>query len=195
MIINDITLNFLDKFYPFYEWLDDDNIEIFEKVFVYKVRPNILQDLINNVIKIDLKYLKDVPLVFTDEYEFVAIDFDKKGKSNYKSSLTLKDQIKISNLIYYVKYENINYEKIKQVDQSINLRYEEKIKKVLNLEINKLYENNNIDKIKYIYYEWFKCEDDNIKKIINKMQKKLLLPITNDEKKLYNLIIKTYKVV
>ena len=195
MIINDITLNFLDKFYLFYEWLDDDNIEIFEKVFVYKVRPNILQDLINNVIKIDLKYLKDVPLVFTDEYEFVAIDFDKKGKSNYKSSLTLKDQIKISNLIYYVKYENINYEKIKQVDQSINLRYEEKIKKVLNLEINKLYENNNIDKIKYIYYEWFKCEEDNIKKIINKMQKKLLLPITNDEKKLYNLIIKTYKVV
>lgn len=195
MIINDITLNFLDKFYPFYEWLDDDNIESFEKVFVYKVRPNILQDLINNVIKIDLKYLKDVPLIFTDEYEFVAIDFDKKGKSNYKSSLTLKDQIKISNLIYYVKYENINYEKIKQVDQSINLRYEEKIKKVLNLEINKLYENNNIDKIKYIYYEWFKCEEDNIKKIINKMQKKLLLPITNDEKKLYNLIIKTYKVV
>lgn len=195
MIINDITLNFLDKFYPFYEWLDDDNIESFEKVFVYKVRPNILQDLINNVIKIDLKYLKDVPLIFTDEYEFIAIDFDKKGKSNYKSSLTLKDQIKISNLIYYVKYENINYEKIKQVDQSINLRYEEKIKKVLNLEINKLYENNNIDKIKYIYYEWFKCEEDNIKKIINKMQKKLLLPITNDEKKLYNLIIKTYKVV
>ena len=195
MIINDITLNFLDKFYPFYEWLDDDNIENFEKVFVYKVRPNILQDLINNVIKIDLKYLKDVPLVFTDEYEFIAIDFDKKGKSNYKSSLTLKDQIKISNLIYYVKYENINYEKIKQADQSINLRYEEKIKKVLNLEINKLYENNNIDKIKYIYYEWFKCEEDNIKKIINKMQKKLLLPITNDEKKLYNLIIKTYKVV
>lgn len=195
MIINDITLNFLDKFYPFYEWLDDDNIESFEKVFVYKVRPNILQDLINNVIKIDLKYLKDVPLIFTDEYEFVAIDFDKKGKSNYKSSLTLKDQIKISNLIYYVKYENINYEKIKQVDQSINLRYEEKIKKVLNLEINKLYENNNIDKIKYIYYEWFKCEEDNIKKIINKMQKKLLLPITNDEKKIYNLIIKTYKVV
>lgn len=195
MIINDITLNFLDKFYPFYEWLDDDNIESFEKVFVYKVRPNILQDLINNVIKIDLKYLKDVPLIFTDEYEFVAIDFDKKGKSNYKSSLTLKDQIKISNLIYYVKYENINYEKIKQADQSINLRYEEKIKKVLNLEINKLYENNNIDKIKYIYYEWFKCEEDNIKKIINKMQKKLLLPITNDEKKLYNLIIKTYKVV
>ena len=59
MIINDITLNFLDKFYPFYEWLDDDNIEIFEKVFVYKVRPNILQDLINNVIKIDLKYTRD----------------------------------------------------------------------------------------------------------------------------------------
>ncbi|MDD5865027.1 MAG: hypothetical protein PUD07_00835 [bacterium] len=195
MIINDITLNFLDKFYPFYEWLDDDNIESFEKVFVYKVRPSILQDLINNVIKIDLKYLKDIPLIFTDEYEFIAIDFDKKGKSNYKSSLTLKDQIKISNLIYYVKYENINYEKIKQVDQSINLRYEEKIKKVLSLEINKLYENNNTDKIKYIYYEWFKCEEDNIKKIINKMQKKLLLPITNDEKKLYNLIIKTYKVV
>ena len=38
MIINNITLNFLDKFYPFYEWLEDDNIEIFKKVYVYKVK-------------------------------------------------------------------------------------------------------------------------------------------------------------
>ena len=189
MIINNITLNFLDKFYPFYEWLEDDNIETFKKVYVYKVKSNILQDLINNIVKIDLKYLKDYPLIFTDEYEFIAIDFDKNGISNYKSSLTLKDEFKICNLICYLKFENINYEKIKKVNKPINSRYEEKIKKVLNLEINKLYEIN------YLYYEWFKREEDDIKKIINKMQKKLLLPITNDEKKIYNLIIKTYKVV
>lgn len=195
MIINNITLNFLDKFYPFYEWLEDDNIEIFKKVYVYKVKPNILQDLINNIVKIDLKYLKDFPLIFTDEYEFIAIDFDKNGISNYKSSLTLKDEFKICNLICYLKYENINYKIVKKVNKPINSRYEEKIKKVLNLEINKLYENNNVDKINYLYYEWFKSEEDDIKKIINKMQKKLLLPITNDEKKIYNLIIKTYKVV
>ena len=195
MIINNITLNFLDKFYPFYEWLEDDNIETFKKVYVYKVKSNILQDLINNIVKIDLKYLKDYPLIFTDEYEFIAIDFDKNGISNYKSSLTLKDEFKICNLICYLKFENINYEKIKKVNKPINSRYEEKIKKVLNVEINKLYENNNVDKINYLYYEWFKREEDDIKKIINKMQKKLLLPITNDEKKIYNLIIKTYKVV
>ena len=195
MIINNITLNFLDKFYPFYEWLEDDNIETFKKVYVYKVKSNILQDLINNIVKIDLKYLKDYPLIFTDEYEFIAIDFDKNGISNYKSSLTLKDEFKICNLICYLKSENINYQKIKKVNKPINSRYEEKIKKVLNLEINKLYENNNVDKINYLYYEWFKREEDDIKKIINKMQKKLLLPITNDEKKIYNLIIKTYKVV
>ena len=195
MIINNITLNFLDKFYPFYEWLEDDNIETFKKVYVYKVKSNILQDLINNIVKIDLKYLKDYPLIFTDEYEFIAIDFDKNGISNYKTSLTLKDEFKICNLICYLKFENINYEKIKKVNKPINSRYEEKIKKVLNLEINKLYENNNVDKINYLYYEWFKREEDDIKKIINKMQKKLLLPITNDEKKIYNLIIKTYKVV
>lgn len=195
MIINNITLNFLDKFYPFYEWLEDDNIETFKKVYVYKVKSNILQDLINNIVKIDLKYLKDYPLIFTDEYEFIAIDFDKNGISNYKSSLTLKDEFKICNLICYLKFENINYKKVKKVNKPINSRYEEKIKKVLNLEINKLYENNNVDKINYLYYEWFKREEDDIKKIINKMQKKLLLPITNDEKKIYNLIIKTYKVV
>ena len=108
MIINNITLNFLDKFYPFYEWLEDDNIETFKKVYVYKVKSNILQDLINNIVKIDLKYLKDYPLIFTDEYEFIAIDFDKNGISNYKSSLTLKDEFKICNLICYLKFENIN---------------------------------------------------------------------------------------
>ncbi|MGN1379655.1 MAG: hypothetical protein ACI4XR_04625 [Bacilli bacterium] len=195
MIINNITLNFLDKFYPFYEWLEDDNIENFKKVYVYKVKPDVLQDLINNIIKIDIKYIKDIPLIFTDEYEFIAIDFDKNGKSNYKSSLSLKDEYKISNLIRYLKFENISYKIVKKVEKPFNLRFEEKIKRIINLEINKLYENNNIDKIKYLYYEWFKCEEEDIKKILCKMQKKLLLPITNDEKKLCNLIIKSYKVV
>ena len=52
MIINNITFNFLDKYYPFYEWLLDDEL-VTKKCYVYKVSSNILNDLIEyNIILI-----------------------------------------------------------------------------------------------------------------------------------------------
>ena len=45
MIINNITFNFLDKYYPFYEWLAEDEL-ITKKCYVYKVSSNVLSDLI-----------------------------------------------------------------------------------------------------------------------------------------------------
>ena len=43
MIINNITFNFLDKYYPFYEWLAEDEL-ITKKCYVYKVSSNVLSD-------------------------------------------------------------------------------------------------------------------------------------------------------
>ena len=48
MIINNITFNFLDKYYPFYEWLLDDEL-VTKKCYVYKVSSNILNDLISQL--------------------------------------------------------------------------------------------------------------------------------------------------
>ena len=45
MIINNITFNFLDKYYPFYEWLAEDEL-ITKKCYVYKVSSNVLTSLL-----------------------------------------------------------------------------------------------------------------------------------------------------
>ena len=90
MIINNITFNFLDKYYPFYEWLAEDEL-ITKKCYVYKVSSNVLSDLIEYNIILDKSFLKDIPLVFCDDYTAIGVQFNSSGESTYKSSLLLTD--------------------------------------------------------------------------------------------------------
>ena len=96
MIINNITFNFLDKYYPFYEWLTEDEL-ITKKCYVYKVSSNALSDLIEYNIILDKSFLKDIPLVFCDDYTAIGVQFNNNGESTYKSSLLLTDEEKILN--------------------------------------------------------------------------------------------------
>ena len=131
MIINNITFNFLDKYYPFYEWLAEDEL-ITKKCYVYKVSSNVLTDLIEYNIILDKSFLKDIPLVFCDDYTAIGVQFNSNGESTYKSSLLLTDEEKILNYTKFMKKGNINY---KKKDIQINgevLRNEENIKNNLN---------------------------------------------------------------
>ena len=80
MIINNITFNFLDKYYPFYEWLAEDEL-ITKKCYVYKVSSNVLSDLIEYNIILDKSFLKDIPLVFCDDYTAIGVQFNSNGES------------------------------------------------------------------------------------------------------------------
>ena len=111
MIINNITFNFLDKYYPFYEWLADDEL-ITKKCYVYKVSSNALSDLIEYNIILDKSFLKDIPLVFCDDYTAIGVQFNSNGESTYKSSLLLTDEEKILNYTKFMKKGNINYKNL-----------------------------------------------------------------------------------
>ena len=179
MIINNITFNFLDKYYPFYEWLADDEL-ITKKCYVYKVSSNAL---------------KYIPLVFCDDYTAIGVQFNSNGESTYKSSLLLTDEEKILNYTKFMKKGNINY---KKKDIQINgevLRNEENIKNKLMYEVDKLIKNNDIEKFKFIYYEWFNKDEKNIEFMKKNITKKLNGPISDSEKKDYDLIKLCYKTV
>ena len=143
MIINNITFNFLDKYYPFYEWLAEDEL-ITKKCYVYKVSSNVLSDLIEYNIILDKSFLRDIPLVFCDDYTAIGVQFNSNGESTYKSSLLLTDEEKILNYTKFMKKGNINY---KKKDIQINgevLRNEENIKNKLMYEVDKLIKNNDV---------------------------------------------------
>ena len=179
MIINNITFNFLDKYYPFYEWLAEDEL-ITKKCYVYKVSWNVLSD---------------IPLVFCDDYTAIGVQFNNNGESTYKSSLLLTDEEKILNYTKFMKKGNINY---KKKDIQINgevLRNEENIKNKLMYEVDKLIKNNDIEKFKFIYYEWFNKDEKNIESMKKNITKKLNGPISDSEKKVYDLIKLCYKTV
>ena len=159
MIINNITFNFLDKYYTFYEWLAEDEL-ITEKCYVYKVSSNVLTDLIEYNIILDKSFLRDIPLVFCDDYTAIGVQFNSNGESTYKSSLLLTDEEKILNYTKFMKKGNINYKKKNiQINREV-LRNEENIKNKLMYEVDKLIKNNDIEKFKFIYYEWFNKDEN-----------------------------------
>ena len=192
--INNITFNFLDKYYPFYEWLLDDEL-VTKKCYVYKVSSNILNDLIEYNIILDKSFLKDVPLVFCDDYTAVGVQFNSNGESIYKSSLLLTDEEKILNYTKFMKKGNINYKKKGKQIKDEKLRNEENIKNKILYEVDKLIKNNDMEKFKFIYYEWFNKDEKNIECMKKNITKKLNGPISESEKKVYDLIKLCYKTV
>ena len=62
-------------------------------------------------------------------------------------------------------------------------------------EVDKLIKNNDIEKFKFIYYEWFNKDEKNIEFMKKNITKKLNGPISDSEKKVYDLIKLCYKTV
>ena len=58
--IYDILLNFLDYPYEFFEWNDNDDIKYIKKVPLFKVKTDILIDILENDIIIDKSFLERI---------------------------------------------------------------------------------------------------------------------------------------
>ena len=56
--IYDVLLNFLDYPYEFFEWNDNDDIKYIKKVPLFKVKTDILIDILENDIIIDKSFLE-----------------------------------------------------------------------------------------------------------------------------------------
>lgn len=194
MIINSIKLNFLDKYYHFYEWLNDDKIQEYKNVELVKVSSKALNDLIAYQVNILNDNLNKDLYVFTDSYSYVAIKFKNK-KSILKSSLLLEDEYNLKKILNKAKYIKLTYQKIELEKEDQDIRLNSLIKKYLIKEINKIKDQNDLDKIKYIYYEWFQHTESDGQKMLNKMLNYLDKPIDDKIKYIYDLFKNNYKLV
>ena len=64
MQVNNITLNFLDNYIQFYDWLKKDKISINNNLLLLKVSSKMINDLISN--QIIISDLSSKKVIFTD---------------------------------------------------------------------------------------------------------------------------------
>ena len=178
-------LNFNDKYYLFYDWLESDDIKEYQIFKYYKVDTKIINDLINYKIKFDFK--EDGIYMFSDSFSFIAV-LIQKGITEKISSVMLMEENKLKKIYLDLKYSKLSYKKLEKREKNEELRYSEVLKNSLLNEVNDLSLEDE-DKIKYLYYEWFNKKGNNIKLIKQRMLNKLQKPITLKEKYIYELII------
>lgn len=197
----DLVLNFNEIAFMFYEWFDDDNIELIKKIPVFSVSNKVLKDLIYNDVIVDKEFLdliknkcelKNKTLkyvaLFASKNGAIALEFNNEGKSIYRSFLQIDDEIGVIEMLYTLPQFKLNYELERKINTNNNLRIENNIRNFIKVEIDSLYKQGNFDKLKYLYNEWFLKDNNDFSEIYKEMNQRLQKNITDKEIFIYNLI-------
>ncbi len=157
--VYNIKVNLKDKLYNFYEWNNEDNILILNKVIVYLVNEETYNDILNMRIKVKDEFLKNIKLnnnicIFSNDIDCVCVKFNNDGVIELISKLDLEEESDILDEVNFKNRLDLKYTKInKSNNYSFNTRREDEIVSVLNDYIKN--EKNNIELIDYLYNEWF----------------------------------------
>jgi len=205
----DVYLNYQDVYYMFYEWDELDNVEFVKKIPLFHVNSKTIIDFLTKKVKVTEEFLEKIEnktktknntylrycCIISDGKNSLALEFDEFGISTYKSSLILDDEISINEFIYNVKEGIIDYLALESESIKSETRLDERVKKVLRLEIDNMYKSQNYSKLKYIYLEWFGIYLDNFKKMYENMIERIEGKLTEKEYLIYDLIKLSYNNV
>ena len=204
----DILLNFQDVYCMFYEWDSTDSIDFVKKTPLFHVDNKVYKDILTKKIKVNKEFLERIEdktklkqnnslkysCIFGDGKNAIGVEFNEDGEVLYKSSVLLEDEININEFMYSIDLIKLDYEVISTDAKRCETRQDEKIKRILKVEINSMYENKNKSKLKYIYLEWFNKLSDDYDEMYENMLKKLDGKLTKKEYEIYNLIKMTLNV-
>lgn len=204
----DLVLNFNETAFMFYEWNENDVIELIKKIPLFSVNNKVLKDLIYNEIVVDKEFLNLIEdkcelkngtlkyvALFASKNGAIALEFNNDGKSISRSFLQVDDEIGVTEMLYTIPLFKFDYTLGQKIKINKNLRIEEDIKKFIELEIDSLYKKGNFDKLKYLYNEWFLKDSDDLNIIYKDMKEKLKGDLTDKEMNIYNLIRLSYNNV
>ena len=204
----DVVLNFFDTNMLFYEWNKFDNLELYKRVPIIQVNSKTLKDFINNNVVVDKNFLEiikdkakkkgDCPsyiAIFADRNGSIALEFDEKGNTLYRSFLDIDDDLNISEFLYTVDIMKVSYEIKDEIKYNDSLRMEEEIKLLIKTEVNSLYKKKDFVKLKYLYMEWFNKVPYDNEQIYDYMVNKLNDRVGIEEKRIYDLIKLSYNKV
>ena len=205
----DILLNFQEGYCMFYEWDENDAIDYIKKIPIYHVSSKIYNDFYMSKIKVSEGFLKEIEnktklkqngslkyaCIISDGKNSLGLEFNDKGLLQNKSSLILEDELNINEFMFNISLSNIDYEVVEKDSIPKYTRQEEKVKKLIRVEINDIYNKKNYSKLKYIYLEWFKELKCDYEEMYQEMLKKLDGDLTDREYNIYELIKLSYNNV
>ena len=205
----DVLLNFQEKYCMFYEWDKDDTIDFVKKIPLFHVDAKTFINLLSKKVIVAKEFLESIKnktklkdnnvlkytAIFSDGKNALALEFDEEGNSLNKSSLILDDELNINEFLFNIAVTKIDYKVIKKEIVSKETRQEEKIKKVLKLEIKGMYEKKEFSKLKYIYLEWFDKLIDDVDTMYKDMLNRLKDNLQEKEYQIYDIIKLSYNNV
>jgi len=195
--IYDVTLNFNEILYDFFEWNNSDTLTHVRKIPIFKVSNEVFIDILSNVIKISdtiLSKIKDKTDVYgkknksftacliRNEDNIIALKFNDEGISKNISNIVVEEELDI--LEIKVNTTKIfEYEIIKQRKTLLTTRYDSMNKTYIEKQLNSLNVDNDSEKIKYLYFEYFGKYITDEKLALNKLKKEFIKNISSNNLK------------
>ena len=195
--IYDIYLNFNECLYDFFDWNKNDKLVHIKMIPIFKTTEENIKDIITHNIKLKEKYFNCINkktivwnksdkyknyVLFCDDTNVIAIEFNNSGKSIRKSSLLINEELEILETTYKLRTKNIEYRVLSK--DSIKLKTRKQIKEE-NFITDEL---KNIDngKLNYVYFECFGKHESDRNLILNKLLN--LSKNSKTYKNLYNIL-------
>ena len=206
--IYDLTLNFNDRLYDFYDWKDTDNITHYRKMPLIKLSDKKYDKFLNNKVVVDEELLSLVrdkaqqykgrmlktvkyAFVLTNGFDAFAVMLDDGGTSVKKSKLVIGEELEVIDLANNLKVKNVSFNIVCK-DNFVN-KFTRDEEVIINGVVSKINDHkDNLELLKYLYYEWNNkiyvgksCYDDLIKDITSQYSDKL-----NKLNEILNLYVK-----
>lgn len=206
--IYDLTLNFNDKLYDFYDWKETDNITHYRKIPLIKLSDKKYDKFLNNKVQVDEELLSLVrdkaqqykgrmlktvkyAFVLTNGFDAFAVMLDDGGTSVKKSKLVIGEELEVIDLANNLKVKDVSFNIVCK-DNFVN-KFTRDEEVIINGVVSKINDHkDNLELLKYLYYEWNNkiyvgksCYDDLIKDITSQYSDKL-----NKLNEILNLYVK-----
>ena len=206
--IYDLTLNFNDRLYDFYDWKDSDSITHYRKIPLIKLSDKKYDKFLNNKVQVDEELLSLVrdkaqqykgrmlktvkyAFVLTNGFDAFAVMLDDGGTSVKKSKLVIGEELEVIDLANNLKVKDVSFNIVCK-DNFVN-KFTRDEEVIINGVVSKINDHkDNLELLKYLYYEWNNkiyvgksCYDDLIKDITSQYSDKL-----NKLNEILNLYVK-----
>lgn len=206
--IYDLTLNFNDRLYDFYDWKETDNITHYRKIPLIKLSDKKYDKFLNNKVQVDEELLSLVrdkaqqykgrmlktvkyAFVLTNGFDAFAVMLDDGGTSVKKSELVIGEELEVIDLANNLTVKDVSFNIVCK-DNFVN-KFTRDEEVIINGVVSKINDHkDNLELLKYLYYEWNNkiyvgksCYDDLIKDITSQYSDKL-----NKLNEILNLYVK-----
>ena len=186
--IYDVTLNFNEILYDFFEWNNSDNLIHVRKIPIFKVSNDTFLNVLTYEVQLSdeiLYKIKDktdtygkktksfTSCLIRNEDNIIALKFDDNGISKQVSSIIIEEELDILEIRVSMT-KSFEYKTLNKRKFLTSTRYDSVNRTYLQKQINSLNIDNDREKIKYLYFEYFGKYINDEKTALNKLKKEVI---------------------